>query len=178
MPVLDAQCIGQREQVFLEAVVISILHRRSDDPRRWRRQERLRERLSWFCQQALEVSALPLKWLAIQVANLAHRHWRVHQVDHLPIAEPHLLQVRGILHNIAHELPLAAAAETAHPVVNVGEETLAWLLTVVADIDTGFELLSYDAAGRLLDLTLEVREVDGLAAVSSHQQILELGGAR
>src|SRR5215469_15462123 len=177
MPVLDTQRIGKREHVFLEAVVVSILHRRRDDARRRRGHERLRERHSRFCQHALEVGAFALEWLAILVANLAHRHRRVHQIDHLPISEPHLLQIRWVLHDIAHQLPLAAPAEPAHPVMVVGEETLAWLLAVVADIDTRLELLCYDPAGRLLDLALEFRGVDLLAAVSSHKQVLEPGGA-
>src|SRR5262245_62905434 len=135
MPVLDTQRIGEREHVFFEAVVVSILHRGSDDPRRWSRHERLRERPSLLCQHALKVGAFPLKGLTILVANLAYRHWRVHQIDHLPVAKPHLLQVRGVLHDIAHELALATTAEPAHPGMDVGEETLAWLLAVVADVD-------------------------------------------
>jgi hypothetical protein len=43
VPVFDAQCVRQRCQIFLECVVVFVVHRSRDDARRGRRHERLHE---------------------------------------------------------------------------------------------------------------------------------------
>jgi hypothetical protein len=47
--------------------------------------------------------------------------------------------------------------------LHVGEETLARLLAVVADIDTGLELLANHLSRGRLDRNMQVRFIDYLA---------------
>jgi hypothetical protein len=49
---------------------------------------------------------------------------------------------KGIAFDIAARPALPAVVETAHPMPDVEKKCLALLLAVVADIDTGFDLLS------------------------------------
>ena len=56
------------------------------------------------------------------------------------------------------------AAEAAQPVAHVGDEALASLLAVVADVDAGGELLRDGVAGRRLDRRRQRAGVDRLAA--------------
>ncbi len=69
-----------------------------------------------------------------------------------------------ILDDVAHDRPVALPAESAHAVLHVGEEALARLLAVVADVDAGRELAVDHAPSRLLDRAAKRRGVDRLAA--------------
>ena len=50
------------------------------------------------------------------------------------------LEEVGVLEQVAHQRPLARAAEAGHAVLHVGEEALPGLLAVVADVDAGLDL--------------------------------------
>ena len=56
-------------------------------------------------------------------------------------------EVAGIANQVAHERTLAFSGKSRHPMLHVGEEALARLLAVVADVDAAFELARDDAAG-------------------------------
>ena len=73
--------------------------------------------------------------------------------------------------DVAHDRPLADAAEAAHAVLHVGEEALARLLAVVADVDAGLELAGDDVPRRLLDRRGEGGRVDRLAPALAHEQL-------
>src|SRR5688572_30082407 len=59
-------------------------------------------------------------------------------------------------------MALPAAAEAAHPALQVEEETLALLLAVVADVDAGGDLLRHDPGERLPPGRLDRAAVDRL----------------
>ncbi len=53
--------------------------------------------------------------------------------------------------------------------LHVGEEALARLLAVVADVDSRFELLLYDVAGGLLDLAEHRGAIHFFTAAALHE---------
>ena len=73
--------------------------------------------------------------------------------------------------DVAHDRPLVLAAEPAQPIAHVGDEALAALLAVVADVDAGGELRGDDMAGGVGDGRRQHRVVDRLAALARDQQI-------
>ena len=80
--------------------------------------------------------------------------------------------------DVAHHGPLAGAAKAAHAVLHVGEEALARLLAVVADVDAGLELACHDVACRFLDGGGKGSGINVLAAVLAHEQLEERWAAR
>ena len=66
-------------------------------------------------------------------------------LDPLERGERQLEEV-GVLEQVADQRPMAGAAEAGHPVLHVGEEALARLLAVVADVDAGVDLAAITAA--------------------------------
>ena len=79
----------------------------------------------------------------VDVLHLADRFGRAHQRDGLARLKSGNLQLeeRRERGHVAHERPVALAAEAAQAVLDVGEEALARLLAVVADVDAGVTLL-------------------------------------
>ena len=71
---------------------------------------------------------------------------------------------------------LAGVAEARHPVLDVGEEALAGLLAVVADVDARLDLGGDARGGRLLDGALQLVGVDRLAAAAPAVQLGQRGG--
>ena len=64
---------------------------------------------------------------------------------------------RSVAFDIAARPALPTVAETAHPMPDVEKKRLALLLAVVADIDTGFDLLVDDPAQCRLANPVELR---------------------
>jgi hypothetical protein len=64
---------------------------------------------------------------------------------------------KGIAFDIAARPALPAVVETAHPMPDVEKKCLALLLAVVADIDTGFDLLVDDPVQCRLANPVELR---------------------
>ena len=62
----------------------------------------------------------------------------------------------GCSREVAHERALARAAEAGHAVLHVGEEALAGLLAVVADVDARVDLRGDARRGRRRDRWLEL----------------------
>ena len=68
---------------------------------------------------------------------------------------------------VAHQRPLAGAAEAGHAVLDVGEEALPGLLAVVADVDAGRRPgAAIDVGGGRLDRGAQLVRVDRLAAAA------------
>ena len=64
---------------------------------------------------------------------------------------------------VLHERALAHAPEPGHPVLDVGDEALARLLPVVADVDPDIDLGGDDLRGGGLHRSRQLRRVDLLA---------------
>ena len=62
--------------------------------------------------------------------------------------------------------------------LDVGEEALPRLLSVVADVDADIGLGGDDGGGRLFDRSAELIGVDRLAAGATAVKIAERGGSR
>ena len=83
-----------------------------------------------------------------------------------------------MLDEVAHDRPVAGAAEPGHAVLHVGEEALAGLLAVVADVDARLDLGRDDLRAGLLDRPLQLRRVDLLAPAAPAVQLGQGGGPR
>ena len=82
----------------------------------------------------------------VAVRDRAHRGRRRHEVDlAAQVAGHHEVQEVRVVEQVPHEGPLARAAESGHPVLDVGDEALARLLPVVADVDPRLDLRGHDA---------------------------------
>ena len=127
-----------------------VLHRRGDDARRGRGQERLDEAAVGLVENGAEVHALGVDVVRIQVAHRADRLGRLEVAD--GAAAGHLLLAHALEDRVAHDVPARppsrGAAEAAHPMLDVEEEALALLLAVVADVDPGGDLPGHDPAQR------------------------------
>ena len=81
-----------------------------------------------------------------------------------------------MVEQVLHEAALAGAAEAAHAVLHVGDEALACLLPVVADVDARLDLSGDDGCRRLAH---GVGEGDGVDVLAPTAAAVELGeGAR
>ena len=76
-----------------------------------------------------------------------------------------------MLRQVSHHRPLTRVAETGHAVLHVGEEALAGLLAVVADVDAGLELFPDDVTHSGFGLAREGGGLDGFPVVLAHEQI-------
>jgi hypothetical protein len=79
---------------------------------------------------------------------------------------------------IAHQRSLRLAAEAADAVAHVGEETLARLLAVVADVHAAGELLRHRALGGGAHVAILRRRVDGFPAARAHEAVHQRARAR
>ena len=116
-------------------------------------------------ERAFEIFALFFDRLGRGVAHGAGRFGRVRQIDLDPREVRSLERDEArIVNEVAHDWALAASGEARHPMLDVGEEALAALLAVVADVDASFELLGDHMAGRFGDHLVERALVDRLMA--------------
>ena len=160
--------------VLLARRVVPVLHRRGDDARRRRGHERL-ARTARRSTSAHSASTSR----GVAVGHRADRRRRRHQVDLHPLpAGAGELEEVGVLEQVAHQRPLARAAEPGHPVLHVGEEALAGLLAVVADVDAGVDLRRDHRRGRGLDRPPELGVVDLLAPAAPTVQLGQRLGSR
>src|SRR5438132_1768379 len=133
-------------EICLFAVVIFVLHCGGNDPRRRGSHERLDEAAWPRFEGSAKIGNLGIQFCVADVTHFTNRlGWLViaHSLargEHLR----HLLLENRISFDIAARPALPAVAETAHPVPDVEKKRLALLLAVVADIDTGFDLLVDD----------------------------------
>src|ERR1700687_4934126 len=104
-------------------------------------------------QDANSIGAFEIDRAPIDVLDFADSFRRVQQINHRALKQRrHHLQETRVANDIAHDRPLAAPAEPAHPMLHVSEEALPRLLAVVSDIDPSLELLFDHVASRRLDL--------------------------
>jgi hypothetical protein len=158
---------------------VPVLHRRGDDARRRRGQERLDEAVG-LVEHGAEIRALGVDGGRIKIAYLVDRLGRMHVADGGPARElllHHALENR-VTGGVAARPPLPGAAKAARPVLHVEEEALALLLAVVADVDPGGDLLGHHPSQRLLAGRGEFRRVDRLALRAAHVQPDQLGRTR
>ena len=87
-----------------------------------------------------------------------------HEVDLAPGVAGHdeVEEVR-VVEQVLHERAPAHAPEPGHPVLDVGDEALARLLAVVADVDPGLDLRGDDGGGGGAHRSAELGRVDVLA---------------
>ena len=177
--VLGAERGRERVHVVLEAGVVRVRHRGRDDARRGRGHERLDEAGVLLADHLLEQHTLAFERGAIDVAHLAHRPGGRHEA-HLGAREIGQAerQVGREVRDVAHDGARARAPEAAHPVLHIGEEALARLLAVVADVDARRELPRDDPARRVADRPLELRRLHRLAPAPPHEERGQLGRAR
>src|SRR5689334_14230508 len=167
-------------EICLFAIVIFVLHRSGNDPGRRRGHERLDEAVWLRFECSAKIGNLRIQFGVVDVTHLPNRlRWLViaHSLacgEHLR----HLFLEKRITFDIAARPALPAVAETAHPVADVEKKRLALLLAVVADIDTGFDLLVDDPAQcRLADL-VELSRIDRLATGAANIEPGEFGRPR
>src|SRR4051794_38524260 len=133
-------------EICLFTVVIFVLHRSGDDPGRRLGHERLDEAVWLRFEGGAKIGDLGIQFCVVDVTHLANRlGWLViaHSLsrgEHLR----HLLLQQRITFDVAPRPALPAVAETAHPMPDVEKKRLALLLTIVANIDTGLDLLIDD----------------------------------
>src|SRR6185436_1583941 len=115
---------------------------------RGRGHERLDERAS---PEALEGGHVALERCPVNVRDRPLGARRGHEVHHRAAEVRHLeLEEARVPDDVLHRRTPALPGEAAHAMLQVREEALAWLLAVVADVDTGGALARDDLAGRLL----------------------------
>ena len=146
--------------------VVPVLHRRGDDAGRCGGHERLGER------RAGHERALRFELGRVGVRDLRDRRRCRHEV-HLDPCEPrdHQLEEVRMVEQVAHERPLARVAEAVHAVTDVGEEALARLLAVVADVDACFDLCGDGRRRRVLDRSAQLRRVDRFAVATASVEL-------
>jgi len=178
--VFAAQRRGECGQIGLLAVVIFVLHRPGDDPRRGCGQERLDKMRPSLIESRPEVGAFGFNRGGSQIADLADRLGRPHIADRRPCGELllHHLPKDRIAQRIGTSPALPRSAKPAHPVANVQKKPLALLLAIVADVDTRLGLLlDYPAQRRLPEL-IDLHRIDRFATRSAHIEAGKLGRAR
>ena len=128
------------------------------------------KRAGLLADGAFVVAQLGVEKAAIGVAHLADGARRRRQQA---LLRPRLEQLgkAGKGHHVAHRRTLALAAEAAHAVADVGEEALARLLAVVADVDAALELAGDAAPGRLPHGRCDSGRLDRLAAAHPQLQL-------
>ena len=168
--VLGAQRLGHRIHVVGERAVVGVLHRAGDDAGRGRRPERFDEARGLLADRVFVVAQLGVEKAAVGVAHLADGARRRRQQA---LLRPRLEQLgkAGKGHHVAYRRTLALAAEAAHAVADVGEEALARLLAVVADVDAALELAGDAAPGRLPHGCRDSGRLDRLAAAHPQLQL-------
>ena len=176
-PIFVAHLARQRREIGLVRIIIGVEHGRSDDAGRRRGHESLGERLA-LAGDALEARDLPLDRRGIVIVQLGLRLRRILLPAH--IGEP----AREILHQLGKFLEFAPApafgfaAEAGHALRHVSLEADALLLAIVADVDAGLLLLSYDVAHRRLHLRFELPFVKAFARLTAYQQLAQRFVAR
>ena len=108
---------------------------------------------------AIVESAAALALSVPAPTHFANRPWGLVIAHSLARGEHlrHLLLEKRIAFDIVARPALPAVAETAHPMPDVEKKRVALLLAVVADIDTGFDLLDDDPAQCRLANPVELR---------------------
>src|SRR5690348_17111829 len=178
--VFDLDGGSDGSEICLFTVVIFVFHCGGNDPGRRRGHERLDEALWLRFEGSAKIGDLGIQFRVVDVTHFANRlGWLVIAYslagsEHLR----HLLLQERIAFDIAARPALPAVAETAHPMPDVEKKRLALLLAVVADIDTGFDLLVDDPAQCRLANPVELGAIDRLAAGAAHIEPGELGRPR
>src|SRR5215469_5215576 len=138
----------ERVEIGFLAVVIFILHRRGDDTRGWRREERLDKVRTGLVERRREIGAFGFDRASAEIADFSNRLRRAHIAHRSARRELlfHHLPEHRIAQRVGTSAALPGAAKAAHPMADVEKETLALLLAVVAEIDPRFHLLAHDRA--------------------------------
>src|SRR6266446_3437753 len=178
--VFDLDGDSDGSEICLFTVVIFVFHCGGNDPGRRRCHERLDEAAWLRFEGSAKIGNLGIQFCVVDVTHFADRlGWLViaHSLargEHLR----HLLLEKRITFDIAARPALPAVAETAHPMPDVEKKRLALLLAVVADIDTGFDLLVDDPAQCRLANPVELSRIDRLATGAAHIEPGEFGWPR
>ncbi len=108
----------------------------------------------------------------VAIGHRAQRRGGRHEV-HLPaqVTGHHEVEEVGMVEQVLHEGTLARTTEPGHPVLDVGDEALACLLAVVADVDAGLHLRGDHLGGGLLHRPLQLGRVDVLAPAAPAVQL-------
>ncbi len=140
-----------------------VLHREGDDARRAGGHERFGEGARRECP--LKDVALRRDLVRSERGDVAETHRELHQ------AHRSLRELFGAQHSppgealdVRHDRTRPALTEAGQPVLDVGEEALARLFAVVADVDPTIALQSDDGRRRLLDRSGELVGIDVLSA--------------
>ena len=163
--VVVGERLAQGVHVIFQCVVVGVLHRRGDDAGRRGGHERVDERIAGRGQRRLQPPALQGGLAAAAVDDRRHgarRGQQAHPAGGKPAVQA--VEKSRIARHVGHQRPLRTAPETAHPMLDEGEEALARRLAVVADVDAGGRLPRDHVGDGGVDLRLQVRLVDRLAA--------------
>jgi hypothetical protein len=169
--VLGAQRLGDRADVRGERPVVRVRHRAGHDAGRRHRPEGLVKALAARARDRREAREVGVEGVAALVADGADGLRRGHQAHRAAVVRQHQLEEVRMLGEIAHQGPRAPAAEAAHAVADIGEEALARLLAVVADVHAAGELLRDRALGGRAHRSLERRPLDRFAAARAQEEL-------
>jgi hypothetical protein len=149
---------------------VAILHGGRDDARRRRGHECL-------CERGIrDQLALRLHLRRLAVRDFGDGGGSGHQVDfHATESRKRELDEVGVVEQVTHEWPLAGVTEPGHAVLDVGEEALARLLAVVADVDPGRELSGDARRGRVLDCKAQLLGLNRFPPAAAAVQLGQRG---
>jgi hypothetical protein len=158
-------------EVRVHEVVVSVLHHSGHDAGRGGGHERLGE---WSVGHQ---GALGLDFGRVPVADLGDGGRRGHQTDLTPPAAGEGLEI-GVVERVAFFRPASCASEAGDAVLDIRDETLPGLLTVVANVDPDRDLGRDHLRRGDSDGPAEFLGLDGLAKAASPVQLGQLGWPR